>query len=68
MSIPAWDKWAAATYLFTIGLAVGFVSGYSLGILQGSSNAVFILLFPAIAIAVMFVALFMMARRIGRKG
>ncbi len=67
ISASTWDRWALAGYLFTIGLALGFVTGYSLGITHGSSNAVYFLLFPVIAIVIIFIALVMMAKRIAGK-
>ena len=68
ISMSSWDRWAPAAYLFMIGITVGFVTGLGVGLTGGGGQGVIYMAFlPILVILVLFVALMVMSKRIGKR-
>jgi uncharacterized membrane protein YccC len=68
VSKSSWDRSAPLTYLFIIGLVLGFYLGFAVGVVNpsGASRSIALVL-PAAAIVIAFIVLAVISRRIGRR-
>ena len=66
--MSSWDKRAPAVYLFVIGLALGLVIGFGLGIMEGrSSDILAFLILPIVMIVFAFLVLAILSHRVDRR-
>ena len=63
--MSSWDKWAPALYLFIIGLALGLVIGFGLGITgYRSTDKLAFLILPVGMIVFAFLVLTILSHRV----
>jgi len=67
ISMSKWDRWAPATYLFIIGIAIGFVTGLGVGLISDGSSGIYIALLPVVVILILFVVFVVASRRIEKR-
>ncbi len=61
-----WDRYGPMTYLFIIGVSIGFELGFAFGI-AGGAETFYIVLIPIAVILIAFVLFSVTARGIGKR-
>ena len=65
--MSSWDRWAPAAYLFMIGITIGFETGLGVGLTSGGLGVIYMAFLPILLILVLFVAMAVMSKRIGKR-